>query len=351
MTTVELPDARACSDEVLQAFRLRAVHAHQLGYTETAIADILGVRQETVSHWCTAYARCGPEGLAGQRSGRPVGSGRRLTAVQEDELQDVLLNSHPDEVGVAAALWTRAAVRDFIRQRWGLRLPLRTVGEYLRRWGFTPQRPLRHAYQQDPAAVERWLTEEYPKIQARAKREGADIHWGDETGVEADPSPARGYAPQGQTPARAVTGGHVRVNVVSTITNIGQLRFKVYTQTMTAALFVTFLQQLVAGAPRKIFLIVDRLRAHTAAEVTAWLQEHADQIELFPLPAHAPERNPDEYLNNEIKATINEEGLAKTQQELTGRLRRLLHRLAQLPEQVARLFEHPQVAYAAATGP
>ena len=227
-------------------------------------------------------------------------------------------------------------------------MPVRTVGEYLKRWGFTPQRPLRHAYRQDPEAVRRWLQEEYPQIQARAKREGAEIQWGDEMGVDADRSPARGYAPRGQTPARSVTGGHVRVNMISTVTNAGKLRFKVYADTMTAALFVTFLQQLVAGSPQKIFLIVDRLKAHLAAEVTDWLQAHADQIEVFPLPAYAPELNPDEYLNQDVKQTVNESGLSTNQQRLTERLRRLLHRLAHLPAHVASYFKHPHVAYAAA---
>lgn len=345
--SVDVPDGRSCSDELLEALRRRAIHAHQAGYTQTTIAGILGVRQETVSHWCTAYERRGPDSLRVRPAGHPVGTGRRLTPAQEDAALEAVLNETPTAHGIACSLWTRAAVRELIRQQTGVRLPVRTVGEYLKRWGFTPQRPLRHAYQQDPEAVQRWLAEEYPKIQARAQREGAEIHWGDETGVDADRSPARGYAPQGQTPARAVTGGHVRVNVVSTITNTGTLRFKVYRETMTAALFITFLEQLVGGAPKKIFLIVDRLRAHQAAAVTAWLEEHAAQIEVFALPAHAPELNPDEYLNNEVKGTVNESGLATSQKGLTEKLRRLLHRLARLPAHIVSYFEHPQVAYAA----
>lgn len=346
--SLDVPDGRSCSDEVLEALRVRAVHAHQAGHTETTIADILGVRQETVSHWCTAFDRRGPDALVVRPSGHPVGTGRRLTPEQEATAQETIINQTPTEQGIAAALWTRTAVRELVRRQTGVSLPVRTAGAYLRRWGFTPQRPLRHAHQQDPEAVRRWLAEEYPRIRARAKREGAEIHWGDEMGVDADRSPARGYAPRGQTPAREVTGGHVRANVVSTVTNSGKLRFKVYTETMTAALFLTFLQQLVAGADQKLFLIVDRLRAHHAAEVTAWLREHAEQIEVFPLPAHAPELNPDEYLNHDVKAQVNESGLSTGQPSLTDKLRRLLHRLAHLPTHVASYFRHPQVAYAAA---
>lgn len=347
--SLDVPDGRSCPDEVLEALRRRAVHAHQAGYTQTTIADILGVRQETVSHWCTAFEQHGPEALVVRPAGHPVGTGRRLSPAQEDAALEAVLNETPTKHGIASALWTRAAVRELIHQQTGIRLPVRTVGEYLKRWGFTPQRPLRHAYRQDPEAVGRWLAEEYPKIQARAKREGAEIHWGDELGVDADHSPARGYAPRGQTPAREVTGGHVRVNVVSTVTNSGKLRFKVYTKTMTAALFVTFLRQLVAGSRRKVFLIVDQLRAHQAAEVTDWLQRHREQIEIFPLPAYAPELNPDEYLNHDVKQQVNESGLSPNQASLSGKLRRLLQRLAHLPAHVASYFNHPQVGYAAAS--
>lgn len=349
MATLQLPDARSCSDEVLQALRLRAVAAHQQGYTQTVIADILGVWQETVSHWCIAYQQDGDAALNGQRGGRPVGSGRFLNPDQEGELQDAVLNQVPRQLGIHSALWTRTAVRELVQKRWGIRLAVRTVGEYLHRWGFTPQRPLRHAYRQDPEALRRWLHEGYPKIKAKAKREGAEIHWGDELGVDADRSPQRGYAPRGQTPARQVTGEHVHVNVVSTITNQGKLRFLVYTQTMTSALFVTFLESLIAGSRRKIFLIVDRLRAHQSAAVDEWVRQHAARLEIFYLPVKAPELNPDEYLNNEVKGTVNTEALSETQAELSGTLSRLLGRLAELPRQVARLFQHPQARYAAAT--
>jgi transposase len=348
--TLPIPDARSCSNEVLDALRIRAVAAHQQGYTQNTIADILGVWQSTVSHWCTAYDKGGADELPGPRTGRPTGAGRRLSEEQENELQDVVLNQKPQALGIASTLWTRAAVREVVQKRWGIDLSLRGVGEYLHRWGFTPQRPLRHAYRQDPEAVRRWLDEEYPKIKAKAKREGAEIHWGDELGVDADRSPQRGYAPCGQTPAREVTGAHVRVSVLSTITNQGKLRFMVYTQTMTAALFLTFVEQLLSGSRRKIILIVDRLQAHLAGSVAAWVEQHADRLEIFYLPAKAPALNPDEYLNNEVKGTVNTAGLSETQEELSGTLGRLLGRLAALPDHVANCFQHPRVAYAAAGG-
>ena len=154
---IELPDGRCEPNEVLEALRLRAVHARELGYAVIDIAAILGVREETVSRWCSRYDHGGQEALPGDRTGRPIGSGRLLNTEQEQSLQQTIEAKSPQELGIPSALWTRQAVRDLIQQQVGIRLPIRTVGEYLRRWGFTPQKPVRKAYKQDPKAVAEWL--------------------------------------------------------------------------------------------------------------------------------------------------------------------------------------------------
>jgi transposase len=195
---IELPDGRSESNDVLEALRLRAVHARQLGYAVADIAAILGVREETVSRWCSRYEHGGSEALPGERTGRPIGSGRRLTREQEQALQQMIETKSPQELGIASALWTRHAVRELIHQQVGIRLPIRTAGEYLRRWGFTPQKPVRKAYKQDPIAVAEWLERTYPEIERRAAREGGEIHWGDETGVRSTCLHSRGYTLRGQ---------------------------------------------------------------------------------------------------------------------------------------------------------
>ena len=154
---LELPDGRSESNDVLEALRLRAVQARQLGYAVVDIAAILGVREETVSRWCSRYDQAGQEALPGDRTGRPIGSGRLLNGPQEQSLRHTIETRSPQELGIPSALWTRQAVRELIQQQVGIRLPIRTVGEYLRRWGFTPQKPVRKAYNQDPRAVAVWL--------------------------------------------------------------------------------------------------------------------------------------------------------------------------------------------------
>ena len=141
---LSLPDARQLSDEVLEAMRLRALRGMELGFTEVDLADLLGVSQETVSRWWTAYAGGGLDAIPSARTGRPVGSGRTLLDEQARHIQDQIDNHSPEELGIPAPLWSRKAVRDLIHQEFGVAMPVRTVGEYLRRWGYTAKRPRCH---------------------------------------------------------------------------------------------------------------------------------------------------------------------------------------------------------------
>ena len=236
---IALPDARELSDEVLEALRLRALRGCELGLTEAEVAATLGVARETVCRWWSAYTDRGVPALPRRRTGRPLGAGRLLSDVQGERLQQLLRTHQPEELGVAAPLWTRRAVRDLIRREYQLDLAERTVGRYLGRWGFTAKRPRRHARDQDPEQVQQWLDETYPAIEARAQREGAEIHWGDEVGVAADQQPARGYAPRGEPATQEVPDPHIRASQISTITNRGEVRFMTYTGTMNAALFIS----------------------------------------------------------------------------------------------------------------
>jgi len=348
---IELPEGRCESNEVLEALRLRAVHAREQGYAVVDIAAILGVREETVSRWCSKYQRGGEEALPGDRTGRPVGSGRHREEGQEQALQRLIDTKSPPELGIASALWTRAAVQELIHQHVGLRLPIRTVGEYWPRWGYTPQKPVRKAYKQDPAAVAAWLEKTYPEIERRAAREGGEIHGGDETGVRSTCPHGRGYAHPGATPELPVPGSRFRVNMISTIPNQGKVRWMIYEGKMNAALFLVFLTRLRAGATKKVFLIVDHWSVHEAAAVAEGRRGKEKEIEVFYVPKYSPERNPDEYLNGDGKGNINTDGLPKDRQELKGKLRRFMQKLNKLPGRIASYFQHKHIKYAAAPEP
>src|SRR5439155_21893554 len=224
-------------------------------------------------------------------------------------------------------VWTRKAVRDLIRQEDGVDMPVRTVGAYLKRWGYTAKVPRRHAKGQDPDEIRQWLEQTYPAIEERAAREDAEIHWCDETGAAADEQPRKGYARRGRPAPIEVPDPHIRRNQVSTITNEGAVHFLHYQEKMTGGRFITFLEGLLRETTRKVFLIVDRLRAHEAKAVEDWVAEHRDRIEIFFLPRYAPELNADEYLTNDQKGSINEEGLPGSQEELRSRMERFMSNL------------------------
>jgi transposase len=346
---ITLPDARQLPDDVLAALRLRALRGCEIGFTEADVAELLGVSRATVSRWWSAYRAQGVDGLPGDRTGRPTGSGRTLSAEQANRLQELIDNHSPEDLGIASPLWNRKAVRALIRQECGIRMPVRTVGEYLKRWGYTAKKPRRHNRDQDPAEVNEWLEETYPELVGKAEKEGAEIFWCDEAGVAADEHPGYGYARRGQRATMPVPDPHMRVNLISAISNTGKVRFMTYKQAMTGALFIVFLGRLLRSATGKIYLIADRLRAHQSKEVEQWLAEHKGQIEVEWLPRRAPERNPDEYLNNDMKGRVNEEGLPHDKDELRGHIQSFMRRLLHWPEHVIRYFLHPDVQYATAS--
>jgi transposase len=343
---ISLPDTRQLSDEVLEALRLRALRGCELGFTEADVADLLGVSHETVSRWWTAYAAGGLDALPGDRTGRPVGTGRTLSDEQARRIRDQIDERSPEDLGIAAAVWSRKAVRDLIRREFGIAMPVRTVGEYLKRWGYTAKAPRRHARDQDPDEVDRWLEWTYPAIEARAALEGAEIHWCDETGAAADEQSRKGDAREGDPARIEVPKPHIRMNLVATITNEGEVHFLTYKESMTGALFITFLEKLLGETTRKVFLILDRLPAHETKAVADWVAGHGDRIELFWLPKYAPELNADEYLNNDLKGAINAEGLPGSREELRSRIVRFMSKLLHVPEHVRNYFLNPYVQYA-----
>jgi transposase len=345
---ITLPDARQLPDEVLHELRLRALRGCEMGLSQSDVAEMLGVARETVSRWWSAYQAHGLDGLPDERTGRPLGSGRTLTDEQGEHIQQLIDQNSPAKLGIQAPLWSRGAVRQLIHKEYGIQMPVRTVGEYLKRWGYTAKKPSRHANDQDPEEVREWLEETYPDIERQAEEEDAVILWCDEHGVEADHYPRCGYAPEGERATKEVPDSHIRRNVISAVGNTGEFHFMTYTGTLDAALFILFLEGLLTETTKKIYLITDRLRAHDCKEVWDWVDQHADRIDLFLLPRRSPELNPDEYLNNDLKGNVHRAGLPNNQDELADRIHAFLLKLLELPGHVMSYFQHPCVQYAAA---
>jgi transposase len=240
----------------------------------------------------------GKESISIKKMGRPFGSNEILTSDQEAEIQKILLETTPDTHKYQGFLWDNSLIKRLIKDKIGIEMCRTTLDDYLKRWGFTPQRPVIYNRQQNEAAVEKWLNEEFPQIKERAKKENGEIFWGDETGIQNERNYARGYAPRGRIPiAKRSHNNRYRVNLVSAISHQGRLRFSLYEDHMTQQKLKIFCKRLTRTVDRKAFLILDNLKVHHGKIFKKWIADSREKIEVFYLPSYSPERNPDEYSN------------------------------------------------------
>jgi transposase len=343
---MEKSDARYLNPSTQNYLRQQAIRLREKGKPVGDIALYLGVHRNTVSDWWWEYQEMGEIALEQQPRGNKLGQGRQLSWPEEEQIQQRMREHFPEELGIDSALWTRKAVQSLMEQVSGKLVPLRTVGEYLKRWGWTPQKPLKRAYEQNPKAVENWLDSEYPAIVQRAHEEKAEIAWGDESGVRSDDQVGRGYAPVGETPEIQLSSKRARVNYIASISNQGEVRFMLYTQKLTAQVFIVFLERLIAQRTRKLMWIVDRHPVHRSKVVKQWLEEHHKDIEMLFLPSYSPELNPAEYLNCDVKQGVHSKPPTRSEAQLKQRLLSHLRKLQKLPQRILTYFNHPSIAYA-----
>jgi transposase len=346
---MEQRDTRRLSPAAQEELRRRAVVAVLNGATRTEVEAMLGVPRQTIGQWVKAYHAGGEAALASKRRGRKKGSGSILEPWQEAQIARALKEKRPEQLKLPFYLWTREAVCSLIERRFGVRVSRWTAGRYLKRWGFTPQKPVRRAWEQNSTAVKRWLEEEYPAIRKEAKREGATIYWGDEMGLRSDHSVGRSYGEKGKTPVIRGTGKRFGCNMISAITNQGALSFMVFQESFRVAVFLRFLRRLMRQNPgRRIYLIVDGHPVHRAKLVQAWVEKHKERIRLIRLPSYSPELNPDEMLNQDVKTNALGRQRPSTAQELIRDVRSYLRRRQRQPTIVQRYFHERHVRYAAA---
>jgi transposase len=150
----------------LEARRRTAVAKCNDGWTQAAVADFLGVHPVTVAKWMARYRRAGTSGLAAKPTpGRP----RFLTADQERQVR-AWLADQPTAHGFRTDLWTARRVADLIRQKFEVVFHPRYLREWLRKRNYTPQKPARRARQQNPVEIDRWLKDDWPRIEKKSRR-------------------------------------------------------------------------------------------------------------------------------------------------------------------------------------
>jgi transposase len=341
-------DARKLTTDQQYLLRVRAVDmVFKNGITRRQSAKLLGVSRSHVNKWCQAFELGGYDALKLGRRGRRPLEQMALNPHQCAQIKNIITDNTPDQLKMPFVLWERVAIRELIRSKLGITLALRTLSDYLARWGMTPQRPVERAYQRNPQAVEKWQNEEYTTIRERAQREGATILWGDETGVQNQSNQGRSFAPKGQTPEIRKVGKKLRVNMISTVTNRGKIRFMIYEGKMNQKLFIDFLKRLIASNQGKVFLILDNLSVHHGKIIKEWVSLNHENIELFFIPSYSPELNPDEYLNRDLKKNVNASRSPRNISELKQNLTSFMRKLQKSPARVLKYFNSSWIQYAA----
>lgn len=345
---MEKENARKQTLEQLHERRKQVVRLHKKGIKIMQIVVMTGLSYPAVRATIDLFAADSWPAIRPANRGRNQGEGRSLSEVQEAAIRRTIIDNRPEQLKMDFCLWSRTAVGQLIEQEYGIKLHVRSVGKYLKRWGFTPQKPIKRAYEQSPEAVQAWLEGEYPAIEQRAKREGAEIHWGDETALVNTDVRGRSYAPAGKTPvAFAVGGTRQKLSMIATVTNQGKTRWMIIDEAFDADKLIEFLQALIADAGRKVFLILDNLRVHHSKIVKAWVAERSDQIELFYLPSYSPQLNPEERLNADLKQEMGKRVPVRTKVKLHEAACEHMAMLECNPERVMSYFQDRRVKYAA----
>lgn len=342
-------DARSLPPAAQEEKRRIAVHAIlNRGMSNSEAADLVGVTPQAVRNWLKAHAKGGGSALAARKRGRRQGEKRSLAPEQAAVISELVRDHCPDQLKLPFYLWTRAAVAKLIEERFGIVISEKTAGRYLKEWGFTAQKPARRAYQQDPEAVERWLKEEYPAIQAEARREGAQIQWLDESGMRSDHTVGTSFSPRGKTPVVKVTGKRFGCSMISAITNLGKLAFMIYRERFTSQVLIKFLRRLLRQNPGKVYLILDNHPVHRSKAVKQWVEERSERLKIFYLPGYSPELNPDELVNQDVKSNAVGRNRVRDVKQLMANVRAFLKGRKRRPDLVRRYFLGQHVTYAAA---
>lgn len=335
-------DGRSLDHKTLEDIRIHAVQRVEAGESPEDVIRVLGFGRTVIYDWLAKYREGGLDALRAKPiAGRPS----KLKGKQLQWLYRTITSKNPLQLHFEFALWTRGMVRELIRDRFGVGLSEVSVGRLLKKLGLSPQKPLRRAYEQNPELVERWLAEDYPKIQALAKKERATLYFSDEAGVRSDFHSGTTWAPKGKTPIVEATGQRYGVNIISAISPRGEMRFMTVEGRMNAGKFIEFLERLLHNAKRPVFLIVDGHPSHRARKVFEFVRKTKGKLRLFFLPPYSPELNPDELVWNHLKNHGVGKRIIKSREELKRVVIGHLRCLQKTPDLIRAFFQEPNVRY------
>jgi len=337
-------DGRTLDHRTLEEMRLLAVQRMGEGESAAKVAASFGLHRSWAFK-CRAAVRGRGRGLKVLRRRPCTGRPRTLTAGQERQVFAWVNGKNPMQYGFDFGLWTRSIVQALIVRKFKKRLSLASVGALLARLGLTAQKPLQRAYQRDPQAIERWQRETYPALARQAKRQGADIHFWDESGFRADSVQGRTWAKKGQTPVVRVPGQRQGISAASAVSAKGAFWFATYKGALNGELFVTLLKKLMHRRKKPLHLVLDGLPAHKKKVVKDYVAATEGRLTLHFLPGYAPDLNPDELVWSHAKRTGNARRPLQQGEKLDQRVTAQLAEIGNNPKLVRSFFKHPSVAY------
>jgi len=336
-------DGRKLTHEQSEYIRIQAVKAvRQKKQSPEDVIKTFGLHRANIYKWLKKYDRMG---FAALRSTKAKGPAPKLSSLQKQRLGNYILKN-PTQFRFEYALWTVQMVVELIAMKFDVLYSAKHVGHLLKEIGFSRQKPLERAYQQDPEKVTQWLNKTYPAIKKEAKKEKRSIYFSDEAGFHATAQYGTTWATKGQTPIIKTTGQRIKVNCISAVNNRGKLRFMLYEKNFNSSVFITFLKRLLHNQKNPITLIVDGHGTHFTNKVKEYIATTKGKLKIYALPPYSPELNPDELVWNNAKQEVAKRKHTRTGKTFKEKVKQIMTEIQTNPTLCKSFFCESNVAYA-----
>jgi transposase len=341
MLQMKKKDGRKLTHEQSEYIRTQAVRAVVKGQrSPEEVIETFGMHRSCIYRWLSDFKQGGWKAL---KSTKAEGKKPIIEKKEKNELKKLLVKN-PTQLQFDFGLWTLEMVKELIKKRFNKTVSIWTVSRILYQIGFTKQKPLYRAYQQDPKKVELWLEKDYPSIVKESKKEKRDIFFEDEAGFRSTDNKGKTWGIKGQTPIVKVTGQRYSINSISAVNMKGVLRFMIYKGNFGSELFIEFLKRLLLNQKRSISLIVDGHRVHKSKKVKEFVASTKGKLKIYYLPPYSPELNPDEQVWNSAKSKLSKK-TNKSASALDRMVTSIMHSIQKNVSLVKSFFGHPDVAY------